>query len=267
MSAARSGRCYVYGVVKHGSVGDLAVPDGGLKGATVSAVGSADVAAIVSPLASERVRSSRADLSAHERVVEFVAATTTILPLQFGVVMPGEQAVVADFLEPNGAELSVLLDEMAGKAELRLKATYLGDVALQEAVAGSSSIRRLQEKVRSRGEAASYHDRIQLGELVLAALEQIKAAETAEILDRLGRHAVAAMTLNARRDDVAVHAAFLVDDATRARFDQAVDALAEDLGHRMSFELVGPLAPWDFVAQDLATGQEPLPASSTPGRR
>ncbi|MGH9095149.1 MAG: GvpL/GvpF family gas vesicle protein, partial [Acidimicrobiales bacterium] len=212
MAAAPAGRCYVYGVVAAGRVGDLAVPDGGLKGQPVTTLACGDVAAVVSPLGSERVRSSRADLSAHERVVELVAACTTILPLQFGVVMPGETAVTESFLAPNQADLSRLLAELAGKVELRLKATYLGDVALRDAVATNSSIRRLQEKVRSRGEAASYHDRIQLGELVVAALERIKADEAAAIIDRLGPRAVSTMVLRAPRDDVAVHAAFLVDE-------------------------------------------------------
>lgn len=260
-------RSYVYGVVRKDTAGALAVPDGGLKGSPVNAVPCVDVAAIVSPLGSERVRSSRADLSAHQRVVEFVAANTTILPLQFGVVMPTGHAVIEEFLEPNHEELSLLLDEMAGKAELRLKATYVGDVALKDAVEGNGSIRRLQERIRSRGDAASYHDRIQLGELVAARLERIKAGEAAEIVDRLRRHVASTLVLPSRREDVAVHAAFLVEGARRQRFEAAVDALAKDLSQRMSFELVGPLAPWDFVDQNLATSQEPLPASATPGRR
>ncbi|MDQ6838840.1 MAG: GvpL/GvpF family gas vesicle protein [Actinomycetota bacterium] len=249
------------------SVGDLVVPDGGLKGAPVTAVSCGEVAAIVSPLESERVRSSRADLSAHARVVEFVASGCTILPLQFGVVMPSEGAVIEDLLGSNGEGLSLLVDEMAAKAEHRLKATYLGDVALRDAVDANPSIRRLQQKVRSLGEAASYHHRIQLGELVSAGLEQVKADDAAMILGRLRSWAVSTLVLPARRDDVAVHVAFLVDVATVQRFDEAIDAVAEEFGHRMSFEVIGPLAPWDFVTQDLVAGQEPLPASTTPGRR
>ena len=267
MPAPPGVRSYVYGVISQNTAGALAVPDGGLKGAPVSAVPCVDVAAVVSPLGSERVRSSRADLSAHQRVVEFVAAQATILPLQFGVVMPTTRAVIDDFLEPNHEELSLLLDELGDKAELRLKATYVGDVALRDAVDGNRSIRRLQERIRSRGEAASYHDRIQLGELVAAGLERVKADEAEEIMDRLGRHAVSTLVLPSRRDDVAVHAAFLVEGIRRQRFDDAVDALAKSLSHRLSFELVGPLAPWDFVDQELATGHEPLPVSSTTGRR
>ncbi|MDQ2815185.1 MAG: GvpL/GvpF family gas vesicle protein [Actinomycetota bacterium] len=257
----------MYGVVREGDVDDLTVPEGGLKGATVSGVAYAEVSAIVSPLSSERVRSSRSDLSAHQRVVEFLAANTTILPLQFGVVMPSEQAVKDDLLEPNRTELALLLDEMAGKVELRLKATYLGDVALQDAVESHSSIWRLQHRIQSRGEAASYHDRIQLGELVAEALDRIKDDEAAEIVARLGQHARAVQALNAGREDIAFNAAFLVEETSRHQFDNAVDTLASDWGHRMSFQLVGPLAPWDFVAQDLAVSREPLPASSTVGRQ
>lgn len=257
----------MYGVVREGDVDDLGVADGGLKGAAVGRATYAGVTAIVSPLLSERVRSSRSDLSAHQRVVEFVAASATILPLQFGVVMPSEQSVKDDFLEPNRAELDLLLDEMAGKVELRLRATYLGDVALQDAVESHSSIRRLQHRIQSRGEAASYHDRIQLGEMVAAAMDRIKGDEAAEIIDRLGPHAVSIQALNTGREDVAFNPAFLVEETSRLQFDNAIDTLARDWEHRMSFQLVGPLAPWDFVAQDLAVSREPLPASTSVGRQ
>jgi hypothetical protein len=267
MAPAPTDRCYVYGLARPATVRDLHVPGGGVKGVPVTIVVLDDLAAIVSPLGPERVRSSRADLSSHERVVEHVAEVTTVLPLQFGVVMPSADAVTESLLEPNGGELSRLLDDLTGKVELRLRATYMGDVALRDAVTGNRSIRHLQEKIQDRGDAASYHDRIRLGEMVAAALERIRTIDVDEVLGPLDSLAVDRLVLGARSEDVAVHAAFLVEETSRAPFDRAVDGLARRLGHRMAFELVGPLAPWDFVDQDLKTGQEPLPAGLTPGGR
>lgn len=248
-------RCYLYAVVDADSVGDLTLSSGGVKGAPVTTVPFGAVAAVVSPLGQERVRGSRADLSAHELVVEDLAATTTVLPLQFGVVLQGETAVVEDFLAPNEEELRRMVAALAGRTEHRLKARYLGDVALREAVEGSAEIRRLHQRIQGRGGEAAYHDRIRLGELVAAALDAVKARDAARILQRLERVVEGTVVLGARRDDVAVHAAFLVSDAGRAHFDEAVDSLARELSERMSFELVGPLAAWDFVSDDLASGR------------
>jgi hypothetical protein len=263
-------RCYLYGVVRTEDGTDLAVPDGGMKGAPVSRLEWGGLAALVSPLGEERVRSSRADLSAHERVVEHVAARTTVLPLQFGIVLPDGQAVIDQVLEPMRGQLTQLLADLAGKSEHRLKATYIGDVALFEAIAGSRPIRRLQDRIRSKSEAASYAERIQLGELVAAALEQMKADDEADVVQRLGRYADATVVLPTRRDDVAMHAAFLVDHAAQVRFDEAVDSLARHLDQRMSFELIGPLAPWDFVSEGLAASSDQrthLTSAGSPSRR
>lgn len=240
-------RRYVYAVVGAEGAETLAVPGDGVHGAPVTLLPCGPVAAVVSPLGDKRVRSTRADLSAHERVVEHVAAATTTVPLQFGAVMPDEATVIDDLLAPNGEPLTKLLEDLAGKTEHRLKATYRGDSALREAVEGSAAIRRLRERIRSKGEAAAYHDRIQLGELVAAALRRIAEDDAAAILRRIEPHAQATAVLPSRREDVALHAAFLVDDGAVAGFDRAVEQLADDLQERMSFELVGPLAAWDFV--------------------
>jgi hypothetical protein len=241
------GRCYVYGVVANSHDLDAVLGESGVKDASVTALVYRNIAAVISPLGSERVRRSRADLSAHEGVVEHVSASQTILPLQFGVVMPDEEAVVETFLAPQWEHFEAMIAALDGKHEYRLKARYVADVAIREVVETSAAIRRLQQRVRARSGAAGYHDRIRLGQLVAAELEQHKAEDAAEIVDRLGPYADSTVVLETRRDDVAVHAAFLVDDGARLRFDQALDALAADLNRRMTMELVGPLAPWDFV--------------------
>src|ERR1700751_5444209 len=98
MSAAR---CYVYGGVGAGDDPELAVPGGGLRAAPVSAVACGPVMAVTSHLGEARVRPSRAELSAHQRVVEHVASPTTTLPMQFGVCWLSEKALLAEFLRPN----------------------------------------------------------------------------------------------------------------------------------------------------------------------
>jgi hypothetical protein len=57
--------------------------------------------------------------------------------------------------------------------------------------------------------------------------------------------------LPARSDTVALSAAFLVDTRRRRRFDDAVGKLATEQEDRMTFRVVGPLPPWDFVDLDL----------------
>lgn len=247
-------RCYVYGVVRSRTDLELAVPGGGLRAAAVTAVECDPVVAVTSHLTEARVRPSRAELSAHQRVVEHVASRTTILPMQFGVCWPSEDALVDGFLGPNRDSLSHALDALADKREYRLKATYRGDTAVREAVAASPAIRRLQQRMRRSSSVRTYGARIELGELVSGEIERLRAADAAAIVSRLQPHADSSVVLPSRRADVPVHAGFLIDDARQAHFDGAVDSLAADLGERMSFELVGPLPAWDFVPDGWSTG-------------
>lgn len=261
--ADHSRRYYVYAVVGAEEAAELALPADGVHGAPVTVLSGDGVAAVVSPLDGGRVRSTGADLSAHERVVEEVATCTTSVPLQFGLVISGEKAVIDEFLAPNEAQLARLLSDLSGKAEYRLKVTYRGDVALREAVRGSGAIRRLRERVRAKGEAASYKDRIQLGELVAAAVQQIGDDDAYAILRSVDRHTEATVILPSQSGKVAVYAGFLVDRGGADDFDHAVDQLAEDLNERLSFELIGPLAPWDFLGEDVYE----RPAAAFAGRR
>jgi hypothetical protein len=245
------GRCYLYGVVGAGAVRHWSMV--GVKGAEVVAIAHGPVAAVVSPLGDARVRSSRADLTAHQRVVEELAEQTTVLPMQFGVVMPDARAVVDELLVENGPDLAAELDRLTGKSEHRLRVTYHEDVAVGEVLAGDRRVQRLQERIRRQGKAAGYGDRIHLGELVAATLEQLKTDDRAAIIDELERHAEATAVLSDQRQDTVVHAAFLVDRSAAKEFDAAVEELAGRSAERMSFELVGPLAPWDFTGSEQPT--------------
>jgi hypothetical protein len=236
---------YVYAIVSAGDARNITLPASGVKQASVATVTAGGLAGVVSPVGDHRVRAARADLTAHEAVVEAVAAQASVLPLQFGVVMPGEDALVTDLLRDRAGELTDLLDTVAGKREYRLRAAYAGDTLLRQAVESSPAIRRLQEQVR--GGTAGYHDRIRLGEAVAAAVATVKDGDTTRILARLAGAASATVVLPTRDDDMAIHVAALVADGEAAAFDGAVDALAAEAGERLALHLVGPLAPWDFV--------------------
>jgi hypothetical protein len=48
--------------------------------------------------------------------------------------------------------------------------------------------------------------------------------------------------------DHLLEAAFLVDDDRRNRFEDALESVAEAMHERAAVRLLGPLAPYDFVA-------------------
>jgi hypothetical protein len=49
------------------------------------------------------------------------------------------------------------------------------------------------------------------------------------------------------RDLMALNASFLVDRAELKKFDRVLEKLHAQVGHRLQFDCVGPVAPYSFV--------------------
>jgi hypothetical protein len=240
---------YLYGVIP----GGVELPDDikGIGGRPVEVVMHRDVAAVLGPFDGDQVAASRQNLSAHSTVAEALMQYATILPVRFGLLFADRAGVVEEFLKPHQDELASLLRQLAGQQEFRVQARYLPDVVVHEAVAHQPSIVRLQARLRGKPADATYFDRIRLGEKVVEIVDAIKNRDGTRLLASLAGTAVEHRTLPARSDTVALSAAFLVDTRRRRRFDDAVGKLATEQEDRMTFRVVGPLPPWDFVDLDL----------------
>src|SRR5690242_20613552 len=59
-----------------------------------------DLAAVVADTPGDAVMAARA-LREHWRILEAIAAETTVLPVRFGTAMAGDDAVIAEYLEPE----------------------------------------------------------------------------------------------------------------------------------------------------------------------
>jgi hypothetical protein len=239
---------YVYGLVG----ADTGLPDD-LKGlgpsGRVTTVTHGKVAAIVSDVPVDRPLGTRDDLLAHEAVVDTVAATTAVLPMRFPAVVE-EEGVVEELLGPHHDRFVAVLGELEGRVQFTLKGRYEQEPVLREVIEADPEIRALQEKVRDLPEDASYYDRVRLGELIVAALEERRDDEAAQMLRRLEPFAAGTVANQPGQPDDVVNAAFLVERERAAEFESAVEDLGRDLAGRVRLRLLGPLAPYDFVPEE-----------------
>jgi hypothetical protein len=190
-------------------------------------------------------------LSAHERVIDAARRLGTVLPIRFGVLMDSEETVIDELLRGRHQLLSSMLADMAGKAEVRVQASYLPDVALRDAVATEPAILRLRSRLAGRSTAATYYDRIRLGEMVAAAVERVRAGDAASLARPFADLAIDTRPLPARSEHIAMNTAFLLDEADIPKFEGVLTKVADEQSGRLKFRVVGPLAPWDFVAVEL----------------
>jgi Gas vesicle synthesis protein GvpL/GvpF len=158
--------------------------------------------------------------------------------------------VVDELLGPNGEYFLHALADLEGRVQYTVKGRYEQDSVLREVLEDDEELRALQEHVRSLPEDASYYDRVKLGELVVAAIEQRREADAADVYERLEALAVVGAPHPPAQPEDVIDAALLIDRADIEAFGEAVEALGEAWSGRIRFRLLGPLAPYDFVASE-----------------
>lgn len=243
---------YVYGIVRV----DAPAPNDltGLDDQPVAVVSHGRCAALVSDLTQERPLGQRADLLAHQRVLDaFVAAGVDVLPFRFGSALSGRDAVEKELLTENGERLARALDQLSGRQEMRVKGTYVEDAILREVITQEPQIAELNERIRSVPEDAAdavYPDRVRLGELVSQSIKRRRDQDGADLLDNLAPAAAAVVPHTPVREEDVLDASFLVERDKMADFQRAVDKLAQDHRDRITLRLVGPLPPYDFVPEE-----------------
>jgi Gas vesicle synthesis protein GvpL/GvpF len=230
----------VYAVVAAGDAAGL--PEGTRR------IVHGDLAAVVADARPEPVPAARA-LREHWRIVEGLARDTTVLPIRFGTAMRGDEAVVADFLEPAHDALRAGLDSLAGTVQVTVKGAYEEDALLRSVIAGSPAVARLRSEVAKLPEAAGYAKRIQLGELVSAEVDRRRELDAAMVRERLAPLAVATRDEGVNGMATAFNAAFLVTRDGLDAFGAATAELARELDDHITLRAIGPLPAYSFTPE------------------
>jgi hypothetical protein len=216
-----------------------------------------DLAAIVSDAPQEDCEVNRENLLAHQRVIMQAMTRSDVLPVSFGTVADSDQQVQEQLLHGVADELHRALEEVRGCIELELKVLWNEEQLFSEIVAENDDIRALRDRLAGQAPEATQYERIQLGELVAAALQRKSDAEAAALLDALEPLAVETRVNENQTDMMLLNAAFLVDKVQEQAFNARVQALGEAQAGRQIFQYVGPLPPYNFVDMRLRWEEEP----------
>src|SRR3989440_16351 len=216
-----------------------------------------DLAAVVSDAPQAAYDISRENLLAHQRVLTQTMTRSEVLPVSFGTVAASDQQVQELLLHREADALRRSLAQVRGRIELELRVLWHEERLFADIVAENEDIRALRDRLAGQAPAATHYERIQLGELVAAALERKSAAEAAALLDALEPLAVETKVNKNLGDMMLLNAAFLVDRSQEPAFDAKVQALGETQAGRLIFRYVGPLPPYNFVDIRVPREEEP----------
>ena len=251
--ATKEGK-YIYCVMESNqpqSFGPLGI---GGRGDEVYTICFDDIAALVSNAPIKKYRISRENSLAHEKAIEAVMAEHTVLPVRFATVTEDEEKVMK-ILEAEYERFRELLNQMKDKTELGFKAIFKEDVVYKDVLEKYEDIKVLKEKITALPPEKAYHQRMKIGEMVEAALQQEKQIIKEDILNTLAPLAVEVKTNDPYGELMIINAAFLVEKEKEAEFDNQVQELGDKYGEKVKFKFVGTLPPFNFVNLVIETGK------------
>lgn len=236
---------YLYGIVDAST--ELADGLVGVESGVVQTVAVGDVAAVVTELEAEDGFATPDGLLAHTTVLDTIAQSDAILPMQFGTVVPSIAELTENVLGPQVGNYAESLATIEDAVQFTVRARYIQDVALTAMVEDNPEIAQLRQTVSGRSEDESRQERIRLGELVVASFDQMRPAHSQRITDSLAPYARDfAQRETSQAVDVA-ELALLIPRDRQTDFEEAVEDVAADLHEIINFRLIGPQAPYDFV--------------------
>ncbi len=223
------------------------LPMRGIAGQPVRAIQSGDLAAIVSDSPFAEYDVTHENVTAHEAVVEAVMEHADVLPFSFGTVANSDQEV-QEFLRRESDELHQQLEHVRGRVELGVKAIWQQEQLFADVVASDPNIQALRDQIVGTTPEETYDIRLQIGELVDAAIQDRREQEAAAILNALAPYAVEMVANNIISDMMIVNAAFLVERSRVQEFAAQVESLRQAYQGRGIFQFAGPLPPYNFVS-------------------
>ncbi len=244
-TATKEGK-YIYCIINSDqpqSFGPLGI---GGRGDEVYTICFDDIAALVSNAPIKKYRISRENSLTHEKAIETVMAEHTVLPVRFATVTEDEEKVMK-ILEAEYERFKELLNQMKDKTELGVKAIFKEDVVYKDILEKYKDIKVLKEEITALPPEKTYHQRMKIGEMVEAALQQEKQIVEEDILNTLSPLAVEVKTDNPYGELMIINAAFLVEKEKEAEFDHQVQELSNKYGEKVNFKFVGTLPPFNFV--------------------
>jgi hypothetical protein len=162
--------------------------------------------------------------------------------MRFGTLVPGVEALVERFLEPDHDALVDTLGRLDGHVELRLRGRYDEPAVVGAVLARDRKAARLRGRQR-------IEDRIQLGERIVEGIAERREQDRQAVLEVLAPHAADVEVGEVSQPLDAFVLSFLVARDGLDGFDGRVEALADAVAGMMHLELIGPMPPFSFATE------------------
>ncbi|MBI5560921.1 MAG: GvpL/GvpF family gas vesicle protein [Deltaproteobacteria bacterium] len=239
--------CYLYCIMGSGEARSCDTAGIGGRGDVVSIINYEDLSCATSPSPLGEYAVTRENLMAHQKVVEEAMKDHTVLPVRFSTIAKSPDDI-RGVLRKRYAEFKSLYEKMEGKVELGLKALWkdMGRV-FKDIAEEDMLVKRLKDRTAGALPGKGFDAGVELGRAVKAALERKKEETAGKIISAFRDISVDFRTNKTHGDNMALNAAFLVNESDMVEFDRRVKELDSRGGGDISLRYVGPVPPFNFV--------------------
>lgn len=213
----------------------------------VTLIAHGEVGALISEVPLDRPLGRPEELRMYERLLDGTAVVAPVLPVRFGAVLTDPDGV-RELLETFHDQFAAALNELEGRIEYAVRGRYVERVLLMEVLEENAEVRQLRDQIRDQPEEITVNLRMRLGEIVNQTVDAKRNIDTQRVVDALAPLSEQSLVRPATHEEDAANVALLVRTERREEFEGAVRRLAEEWSQRVTLRLLGPLAPYDFVA-------------------
>jgi hypothetical protein len=246
------GRNYLYAIVAGGEPRSYASP--GIDGMDVYSITEGRVAAVVSGLAGSKIRPQRANLAAHQGVLKCLMAGTTPLPMAFGTIAAGPEAI-RKILVRNQRAFQEQLQRVAGKVEMGLRVAWDVPNIFEYFVNTHAELRLARDRLVGVRHEFTQEEKIELGRMFDRLLNDDREDHTRKVRHVLAPGCVEFKANQCRNEHEIMNVACLVRRDAQEEFAAGVFAAAKLFDNNFSFDYSGPWAPHNFVELELELEQ------------
>jgi cytidylate kinase len=242
------GRKYLYAVVEASE--PRSYPSIGIDGSEVYTITEGRMAAVVSGLASPKIRPQRAHLAAHQAVLKCLMADTTPLPMAFGTIAASPDAI-RGILIGNQRAFQEQFRRVAGKVEMGLRVAWDVPNIFEYFVNTHAELRLARDRLVGVRHEFTQEEKIELGRMFDRLLNDDREDHTRKVQRVLGPVCVEFKANQCRNEHEVMNVACLVRRHAQEEFSAGVFAAAKLFDNSFAFDYNGPWAPHNFVELEL----------------
>lgn len=232
-------RKYVYGIV--GSANEESFGCIGIDNSEVCVVRYEDIGTAVSDVP-ESFKIDIEEAGVHEKALQKIMETHTVIPIGFGVVAKDETEI-RNVLKRARKKFQHILKNIDHKVQINIKISW-DKAILVSILEENEEIRTLSREIKENNDQSL---RIDLGRKVKSALDRKKNEYMENIEIALKSLADGFKESKILDQDTLMSASFLVDKRREQEFNARLEELERKYKGKLEFKSISPLPPYNFV--------------------